>query len=30
MYRYETHLHTCQGSACGVSTGAEHARFYQE
>ena len=30
MYRYETHLHTCQGSACGVSTGAEHARFYKE
>ena len=30
MYSYETHLHTCQGSACGVSTGAEHARFYRE
>ena len=30
MYRYEMHLHTCQGSACGVSTGAEHARFYKE
>ncbi len=29
-YRYETHLHTCQGSACGVSTGAEQARFYHE
>ena len=29
-YRYETHLHTCQGSACGVSTGAEQARFYKE
>lgn len=29
MYRYETHLHTCQGSACGASTGAEHARFYK-
>lgn len=29
MYRYETHMHTCQGSACGVSTGAEHARFYK-
>ncbi|MBQ8201174.1 MAG: PHP domain-containing protein [Clostridia bacterium] len=28
-YRYETHLHTCQGSACGVSTGAEHARYYK-
>ena len=30
MFRYETHMHTCQGSACGVSTGAEHARFYKE
>lgn len=28
MYLYETHLHTCQGSACGHSTGKEHARFY--
>lgn len=30
MYRYETHMHTVQGSACGVSTGAEHVRFYKE
>ncbi len=30
MYRYETHLHTCQGSRCGVSTGKEHARAYHE
>ena len=29
MYLYETHMHTCQGSACGTSTGAEHARFYK-
>ena len=29
-YLYETHLHTCQGSACGVSTGAEQARYYYE
>lgn len=29
-YRYETHLHTCQGSRCGVSTGAEHARYYKD
>lgn len=29
-YLYETHLHTCQGSACGRSTGSEHARFYKE
>lgn len=27
---YETHMHTCQGSACGVSTGAEQARFYSD
>ena len=30
MYRYEMHMHTCQGSACGASTGAEHARAYKE
>ncbi len=29
LYRYETHLHTCLGSACGRSTGAEHARYYK-
>ncbi|MDD6142457.1 MAG: histidinol-phosphatase [bacterium] len=29
-YRYETHLHTCQGSLCGASTGAEHVRWYKE
>ncbi|MBR1822349.1 MAG: histidinol-phosphatase [Clostridia bacterium] len=29
-YRYETHMHTCQASGCGVSTGAEHVRFYKE
>ena len=29
MYRYETHLHTVQGSACGASTGAEHVRHYK-
>lgn len=29
-YKYEMHLHTCQGSACGRATGAEHARFYKE
>ena len=27
-YLYETHLHTCQASACGKSTGAEHVRYY--
>ena len=28
-YLYETHMHTCQASACGRSTGAEQARFYK-
>ncbi len=28
-YRYETHLHTCQGSACGRSPGAEHVPYYK-
>lgn len=27
-YKYETHLHTCQSSACGQTTGREHARYY--
>ena len=29
-FLYETHMHTCQGSACGRSTGAQQARFYHE
>ena len=29
-YRYETHMHTCQASACGRSTGAEHVRAYKD
>ncbi len=29
-FLYETHMHTCLASACGVSTGKEHARFYKE
>ena len=29
-YLYETHMHTCQGSACASSTGAAHARAYKE
>lgn len=29
-YLYETHMHTCMASKCGVSTGKEHARFYRE
>ena len=27
LYKVETHLHTSQGSACAVSTGAQMARF---
>lgn len=30
MYRYETHLHTCQGSACASATGAQMARAHKE
>ena len=29
-YLYETHMHTCQASACGVSRGRDHIRFYKE
>ena len=29
-YRYETHLHTSQGSACGKCTGEEMAEAYKE
>ena len=29
-YAYETHLHTCQGSACGRNTGAEMAMACKE
>ncbi len=28
MYKYELHMHTQEGSACGKSTGAEMAEFY--
>lgn len=28
-YLYETHMHTCQGSLCGRSTGKEHADYYK-
>ncbi len=30
VYKYETHLHTSQASACGVSSGAEMADAYKE
>ena len=29
-FLYETHMHTCQGSACGRATGKEQARHYRE
>jgi hypothetical protein len=29
-YLYETHLHTVQGSACGVSPGRDYIRCYKE
>lgn len=29
-YLYETHMHTCLASACGISTGKEHVRYYKE
>ena len=28
IYKYETHLHTCEASGCGVSSGAEQAEFH--
>lgn len=29
-YRYETHLHTCQSSACGISAGQDYIAYYQD
>ena len=29
-FLYETHMHTCQGSACGQVTGKEQARVYRD
>lgn len=29
-YKYETHLHTCEGSACASASGAQQARRYKE
>jgi hypothetical protein len=29
-YIYETHLHTSQSSACGMTRGREYVRFYQD
>ena len=30
LYKYETHLHTSEASACSLLSGAEQARFYKE
>ena len=30
LYKYETHLHTCEASACGVSRGAEYISVYKK
>jgi len=30
MYKYETHLHTCEGSACGTSHGTEYIKAYYD
>ena len=30
LYFYETHLHTCEASACGVTPGREYVRAYKE
>ena len=29
-YRYETHLHTAEGSKCATASGAEMARAHRE
>ncbi len=29
MYKYETHLHTCEGSACASASGEAQAKFYK-
>ena len=29
-YRYETHLHTCETSACGVTSARDYIPFYQD
>ncbi len=29
-FLYETHLHTCQGSACGVTPGREYPKRFQD
>ena len=29
-YMYETHLHTCQSSACGWTKGRDYVPYYQD
>ena len=29
-YRYETHLHTCEASACGIAHGRDYIPFYRD
>lgn len=30
LYRYETHLHTCEASACGLARGRDYIPYYQD
>ena len=30
VYRYETHLHTCLASACGIARGRDYIPFYRD
>ena len=30
QYRYETHLHTCAASACGIARGSDYIPYYQD
>lgn len=30
LYRYETHLHTCAASACGLARGRDYIPFYRD
>ncbi len=30
LYKYETHLHTCEASACAIYSAVEHVRYYKD
>ena len=30
MFRYETHLHTYEGSLCGVTPGSMYPQYYKD